>query len=283
MPDDNQQQQQQTDTGNQQQQQQQPAFSTMAEGPVRDMMTAKAYDSYDKVATAYYNLARLHSGAGDIVELPGENATPEQLKAFYQKVNNAPTDPNAYEIKIADGIEVNQEFLAAAKGWFVEAGIRPDQAQLLADRNNEFVVKALGKVAEAQKAANDTAVAQLKQKYDSQGKGAWDQAVANGQKAVKALGLTGEQLARLDAANGVAANLELLVILGERLGEARNLDGEGNNGFGSPEQARVEIARLQNDKAFQDSLLDVRDPMHAVNSRKWSDLQKVAYGKSGQK
>jgi hypothetical protein len=152
---------------------------------------------------------------------------------------------------------------------------------MLADKNVEYAAQRMEREAAEAKAKNDLAVAQLKQKYDAQGAGQYDQMIANGAKAAKALGLSTDLLNRLDAANGVAANLELLAVLGERMGvEAPFRDGAPSlSPFANPESARVELARLSGDKAFVDSLLNPKDPMHAVNTRKHADLQKVAYAK----
>jgi hypothetical protein len=69
-------------------------------------------------------------------------------------------------------------------------------------------------------------------------------------------------------------------MLGQKMGvEAPFHDGGASNPLVSPEAARVELARLESDKAFADSLLDIRHPMHLTNTQRHSSLQKVAYGK----
>jgi hypothetical protein len=251
----------------------------VAEGPTRDLMVAKGYKQPSDLANAYYNLNRIHAGSGDVIEKPKADATPEQLNDWYRTVNGISPDTK-YDLKFQDGLQVDQTYVETAKGWFKEAGLRPDQAQLLADKNNEWVQQTAAKIANDAKAKNETDVASLKMKYNAQGAGQYDQLIANGAKAAKALGLSPEMLGRLDAANGVAANLELLAVLGERMGvEAPFRDGSPSDIFSTPESARVELAKMSGDKAFVDSLMNPKDPMHAVNTRKHSDLQRIAYAK----
>lgn len=259
---------------------QQPWYSSLPEGPVRDLMAAKNYAAPANVAEAYYNLNRLHAGSDDVFARPKADATPEQMREFYNTVNGVSGDTK-YDLKFDAGVTVDEGYLTAAKDWFKEAGLRPEQAQLLADKNNGFIKAMQDKAANDAKVANETAIGQLRQKYDAQGKGAYDQVIANGQKAARMLGLSGDMLDRLDAANGVAANIELLAVLGERFGgEAPFREGgAAGSPFSSPEAARVELERLSSDKAFQDSLLDPKHLMHGTNSRKHSDLMKLAYAK----
>jgi hypothetical protein len=69
-------------------------------------------------------------------------------------------------------------------------------------------------------------------------------------------------------------------MLGQKMGvEAPFHDGGLSSPLVSPESARVELARLATDKSFVDSLLDTRNPLHQVNTRKHAELQKVAYAK----
>jgi hypothetical protein len=253
--------------------------NSIPEGPARDLVVAKGYKGPADVASAYYNLTRIHTGSGDVIERPKADAKPEDMANWYRTVNGVSADTK-YDLKFADGLQVDQTYVEQAKGWFKDAGLRPDQAQLLADKNNEWVQNAAAKIASDAKAKNDADVAALKTKYNAQGAGAYDQLIANGSKAAKALGLSAEFLGRLDAANGVAANLELLAVLGERMGqEAPFRDGHNSDSFATPESARVELAKLKADSAFVTSLLDPKNPMHAVNTRRHADLQKVAYGK----
>ncbi|UDL89839.1 hypothetical protein LGH82_33210 [Mesorhizobium sp. PAMC28654] len=254
--------------------------SGIPEGVARDHVVSKGYKTPGDLAAANYNLMRIHSGSGDVIEKLKADASPQQQSGWYKTVNGIGADTK-YDLKFADGLQVDQTYVETAKNWFKDAGLRPDQAQLLADKNNEWVQQAGAKMAEEAKAKNELGIAQLKSKYEAQGAGQYDQLIASGAKAAKALGLSAEMLGRLDAANGVAANLELLAVLGERMGvEAPFRDGAPSiSPFSNPEGARVELAKMSGDKAFVDSLMNPKDPMHAVNTRKHSDLQRIAYAK----
>ncbi|MDP2619903.1 MAG: hypothetical protein Q8P46_06955 [Hyphomicrobiales bacterium] len=250
---------------------------------VRDLMAAKAFDDPKKVGEAYYHLNRLHSGSDDYVVKPAADADPKQLAEFYNKVNGVPADAKGYDLKFGEDVKVDEGFLGTAKGWFHAHGLRPDQAQGLANDWNKFVTEAGGKAVQEKQAEADTQVAQLRQKYDAQGKGAFDQFVANGQKAVAGLELPKDMLDRLDASHGVASTLELLAAIGSRIGGEAPFRGDDRGGgfdaVSTPEMARVELAKLQGEKGFQDSLLDIHDSMHAVNTARYRKLQEVAYGK----
>lgn len=259
----------------------QPWFSSLPEGPVRDLMTTKAYDTPAKLADAYYNLNRLHAGSDQVIALPGEKATPEERAAFFNKVNGVPADVKGYDsIKVDPAIKVDEKFFNTAKGWFHETGVRVDQAEKLIEKWNGYIGEAVKQSESEKLAANQTAIAQIKAKYEAQGKGAYDQFLLNGQKAVQAFGLPEDLLNRLDAAHGVPATMELLAAIGAKIGgEGRFIAGEGGGSVNTPEAARVEIASLSADKAFQDSLLDAKHPLHAANTTKWRELQVKAYGK----
>jgi hypothetical protein len=255
-------------------------YEAIPEGPARDHVIAKGYKDPSALAVANYNLTRIHTGSADVIERPAADATPDQVRAFYDRANGVSADTK-YDLKFGEGVQVDPALVDSAKGWFKDAGVRPDQAQTLAEKWNTFVSEATAKQANDAKAANDAQIAQLRQKYAGQGPTAFDQLVANGQKAAQTLGLSAEFLDRLDAANGVAVNMELLSMLGAGMGvEAPFRDGApGAGGVNSPEAARVELAKLAGDKAFADSLMDPRNSMHHVNMTKHQDLMKLAYGK----
>lgn len=279
------------DTGGQQQTQTQQTqtagqsdsaawIASIPEGPARDHVVAKGYKDAAALAQANYNLMRIHTGSADVIERPKADATPEQLADWYKSVNGVTTDTK-YDLKFPDGTPVDQTFVETAKNWFKDAGLRPEQAQLLADKQVAYATDIIAKQQAEATANREKEIAQLQQKYAATGdKTAFDAVVANGQKAAQALGLTKEFLDRLDAANGPAVNIELLAMLGQKMGvEAPFHDGGASNPLVSPEAARVELARLSSDKAFVDSLLDTRNPLYQVNTRKHAELQKVAYGK----
>lgn len=272
-------------TGGEQQQQQTGAtaadwITAIPEGPARDHVIAKGYKDPAALANANYNLMRIHTGSADVIERPKADATPEQMAEFYRTVNGIGTDTK-YDLKFAEGALTDQTFVETAKSWFKDAGLRPDQAQLLADRQLAYATDIKTKqVAEVQ-AKRETEIAQLRQKYGKDGdKTAFDAVVANGQKAAQALGLTKDFLDRLDAANGPAVNIELLAMIGSKIGQEADFhDGGASNPLVSPEAARVELAKMDADKAIVDSLMNPRDPMHLVNMQRRAALQKVGYGK----
>jgi hypothetical protein len=86
------------------------------------------------------------------LKVPGKDATPEEWQAFYKQIG-APDSAEAYELPTPEGDD--GQFAKTAAEWFKDAGVLPQQAQILATKYNEF--------AAAQQAAQAAAAEQAQQ------------------------------------------------------------------------------------------------------------------------
>jgi hypothetical protein len=83
------------------------------------------------------------------LKVPGKEATPEEWQAFYKQIG-APESAEAYELPTPEGDD--GQFAKTAAEWFKDAGVLPQQAQLLATKWNEFTAAQAAAAEQAQQA-----------------------------------------------------------------------------------------------------------------------------------
>ena len=88
----------------------------------------KGWKEPSDLLMSYRNLEKFAGGAKNLLELPPENATPEQLDAFYSKLGR-PADPNEYGLKAPDGGD--PAMVEWFKGTAHKLGLSAKQAQSL--------------------------------------------------------------------------------------------------------------------------------------------------------
>lgn len=207
----------------------------------------KGWDNPIKAIESYRNLEKFAGGSKNLLELPGPDATPDQLNAFYGKLGR-PNDPTEYGIKAPEGGDPE------LTDWFAKtahsAGLNAKQAQTLFNQWNEM---AGGKVQamEAQQRENSEKEIQALKREWGQG---YEKQIDMGRRAVAALGFKQEQLSAYEAKLGTAEMLKLFSVLGSKMGEDTFDGGErsgSSGGFGTtPAQAQQQIADLKSDKEF---------------------------------
>lgn len=243
-------------------------YDDIAEEPVRELMKTKGYKSPAEAAMAYHNLNKLVSGTNggaDVVAVyPGENATTEQLDAFYKKLGR-PDAPEGYAIKTPEGVTADEGMVSFAQKTFHAAGLSPKQADVVAEAWNNYVAERAQKDA-AQFAADNAA--ELDQ-YKANFKGNFDEAVAAGKRVVEALGLEQDVLTKLEGAVGAKAMLEVFSKIGLKSSEGGFTAGAGGSGSGggsvdamTPQAATAEVNRLTGDAEFMKKYGDRNHPEH---------------------
>lgn len=239
-----------------------PWYAAIPEEKARAHIEAKVYKNPGELALANYSLTQLQRGDPTVVGLPGKDASSEDMKAFYRKIG-APDTPEGYEFSFAEGVQVDDKFTTFGRNAFHEAGLRPDQAQIIADKWNEFAAQLNGDKAKADAEANDAALTALEQKWG----GSYEENVAAGKRVVNALGLSNEMLDRLGGKMGDADVVELMAMIGKKAGEGDFLSSQQTadpttpEGM-TPEDAQKAITRLQGDKDFQAKYTDRKHPEH---------------------
>ena len=240
-----------------------PWYESIPEPEARAHVQAKAYANPAELALANYNLTKLQRGADDVVALPGADASPEAIKAFQRKLG-VPDTPDGYNdtLKFDNGVQVDQKFLDWGKQTFHKHGLTPAQAKGIADECTGIIAQHNAAVLEADKTANDQALAELTTRWGTE----LEQNRAAGQRAVSSLGLSNELIERVEANIGSAAIVELLAAIGRKSDEGGFLGGQGGDPNDpsnmSKEQAKAKIAELSGDAEFQKKYTDRNHPSH---------------------
>lgn len=240
----------------------QPWHSVIPEEAARAHIEAKGYKNPAELALANFNLTKLQRGDPTVIGLPGSDATPEQMGEFYSKLGR-PDAPEGYEFTFAEGVKADETMIAFARGAFHEAGLTPAQAQLVADKWNEFAAQQSEGLQTQITEANDAELAALQTKWGAD----LEKNKAAGQRAMQALGIDAELVTKVEQQIGSAAIVELLATIGRKSDEggftASPQGGDPNN----PEtmtsaQATAKITELQSDAEFQKKYTDAKHPGH---------------------
>jgi hypothetical protein len=277
--------QQQQQPGQQQQQpgqqQQQPAggdWVATLDADSRAFVGVKGWKTPTDVISSYANLEKT-VGADKIV-LPGKDAKPEQWDGVYKALGR-PDKPDGYELKKPEGFDGYSDDLAKAyRDTAHKAGLSASQAATLHDW-----------WAGAAMEANKREVAEREadaKKMDGELRTAWGAAydgnVEAGKRGVqhfaKVAGLTADQAAgALDAFEkriGGAALMRMFAAIGKGIGED-TLHGSGLGGTMTPEQAKLEITKIEKTEASSKILTDKTHPEHAALVERRAALYKLAY------
>jgi len=242
----------------------------LAPGAARDLVVTKGYGNPDEIANAYYNANKILGGATDVLTIPGEKATPEQITAFRTKLG-VPTDAAGYEFDLTKIKNVNEPMVEFGRKMFHEIGVPAKQAQRALDMWEDFVGEQNRSMDATAETKNIAEVDAVKAKL---GAGA-EEFLANGKRAVAAMGLSDEALGRMESAAGAGAIVELLGIMGKGLREGAFLPGAGaqqDETLNSPEAAQAEIAKLQGSKEFQEKYNNANHPEHAAALKRMEQL-----------
>lgn len=210
----------------------------------------KGWKEPSDLLMSYRNLEKFAGGAKNLLELPPENATPEQLDAFYSKLGR-PASPDEYGIRPPEGAD--PELTNWFKGTAHKLGLSAKQAEQLFTEWNGMSSAMQEKLQAQQAQESENAIKSLKQEWGQ----AFDQNIGAGRRAVAALGLDAGKLAAYEEKLGTAEMLKLFATLGSKMGEDTFAGERGEGGFGtSPAQARQQIADLKLDKQFMDKYLN---------------------------
>jgi len=230
-------------------------FTGIADESARTWVQAKGFKDPAALAESAYNLEKLigHDRAGRTLVLPKDDATPEEIKAFHQKLG-VPDTPEGYKLPVPDGAD--PAFSQQAAQWMHKAGIPPKQAEALAQQWNEFAVATEAQAREEQTRVAAREFGELTTEWGPQADAKIELAKRAAAQFIPAANAEERQamLTKLEGAIGTKAMMTLFANIGAGLGEARVVDGSnggGGNGFGmSQQQAAAKIESLKQDKAW---------------------------------
>lgn len=210
----------------------------------------KGWKEPTDLLNSYRNLERFAGGAKDLLELPGPDADPAALEAFYNRLGR-PEDPEKY------GLEVPQGGDPELVNWFKSVahknGLTTKQAQTLFTEWNGMAGSLQEKLQAQQQQESAQAINSLKSEWGQQ----FDSMIGMGKRAVAALGYDAGRLSAIEDKLGTAEMLKLFATIGSKMGEDQFVEGgRDSSGFGvTPESARQQIGELKMDKEFMGQYL----------------------------
>lgn len=261
-----------------------PWYSYLPDGPTKELYTAKNYKNPIVAADSHYSANKMVSG-GNIVELPGDGATPEQIEAFQRKLGRPETVDGYKDVKWGDNAD--EKFVGLGKNVAFKLGLSPKQAETLAAEWNTFATAQAAEWERVSTEKNAADIAALKTQFGAE----YDAMLAGGSRALKALTavkgqdgkpiMTTEDMNVIEASVGAAPLVKLLAVLGSLTKEMKLPEGGGAGAPADPSgmggaQARQEIDRLMADPTFTAAYYDKNSPAHRDNVERLRKLHEAA-------
>lgn len=232
----------------------------MQNAEARTWAEAKGFKDPLAAVESAYNLEKLlgFDRAGRTVVMPGENATPEELKAFHAKIG-VPDSPEGYGLKAPEGAD--GEFLTEASKWMHQAGVPAGAAQKLAEQWNGYVAQQQQQAEQqfaqmgqsefqAWQAEQGAALAQnLELSRRATAQFLPEKLNVGGQEIDR-----GEALNRIERAIGTGNMMRLFAGIGAGLSEHKVLQGDGG-GVMTPAQAAQRMNELKSNREWSAAYL----------------------------
>jgi hypothetical protein len=215
----------------------------------RDWVKSKGFKSLDDLASSYREAEKAIRNGGRL-EVPGDDATPEQLAAFHKAIG-VPEKPDAYEVAAIEGHELDDGLIGAMRPIAHAAGVPAKAWKQLTDGLMQYQLNQLQEDATRQDA-------EWKELTDSWGTAKAEKTVEY-QRGVEAAGVKREEVAQLQKIMGSKRVGELFQRIGAGIAED-SLIGGGKGKFGvTGAEAQAEIDRLIKDEEFGKQL-QAKDP-----------------------
>lgn len=223
-------------------------FDSFADNDLKGWVSNKGFKDPAVAMDSYRNLEKLMGAdkAGRTVVLPSKWDDPNEAGAFYDKLGR-PKTPDLY--KLPDGADA--DFGKWAQSTFHEAGLTDRQAALVMEKWGGLVQGKTAATAEAKAAA----LAADRETLGKEWGAAHDAKVATAKAAAKTFGFDAPTIDKLEDALGYAGLMKFMAGLGEKIGEAPAVNGDGSSGGpATPAGARSEIKTLSADAGFRAKL-----------------------------
>lgn len=233
-----------------------PWYTGIANPEARTWAEAKGFKDPLSAVESAYNLEKLlgFDRAGRTIVVPGEHATPEELKAFHAKIG-VPDSPDGYGLKLPDG-ETDDGFMKQAAQWMHQAAVPAGAAQKLAEQWNSYMTQAKQQ-ADQQFAATSASDMQA---WQAEQGAALTQNLELARRATaqflpEKLSVGGDEIDRGEALNrieraiGTANMMKLFAGIGSGLSEHKVLQGDGG-GVMTPAQAQQRMTELKSNKEW---------------------------------
>lgn len=216
---------------------------------------------------------------GNAVRLPGENATPQEIATFYEKLGR-PSAHTEYtppaDVKLSDGISIPDPLLDGAKKTFYDAGLSKSQAEKVLGWYYGHLNSAQTEQATQTQTRISEGMNSLKQEWGDQTPQKIDTA-----KAVVKKFATPEFNTWLDS-SGMGSDpqfIKMLANVGGAILEDRATAGGGMREFMTDSaSALAQINDLKADPTFTSRLMSSTALGHKEALAQWNALHKAAYG-----
>lgn len=225
-------------------------FSGIQNQDVRTWVEAKGFKDPLAVAESAYNLEKLmgFDKAGRTIVMPDENATPEQIAAFRQKMG-VPESVDGYKLPVPEGTP--DGFAKTAAEWFHEAGVPAGAAEKVASKWNEYQAAEMQRQEQEFSARSEQEFGNLKSEWGK----AYDQNLELARRAAQqflpAKDATERQqmLSAIERVTGTEKMLKFFANIGTGLGEHK-MHTDGGGGAMTPAQASQRIAELKSNQEW---------------------------------
>ena len=252
-------------------------YSTLSKD-VQDVLNTKGWKSLpanealETVANSYVNLERLFGAdkAGNTVQVPKADATPEERRMFYSKLG-VPEEAAGYELKVPEEL-AEMPLFAKASDWFHQVGVPKDLANALVEKV----------IADEQAMAKQYEQKSQQEWQDLQGewRDKFDDQVELARRASKMVGWDQNTLASIERTIGTKALMQAMARVGSNLLEAEApAPGTGAGTFRvTPQMAADKIEGMFKDSEFMSRYLS---PNPAVREKAVGEMETLMKIKGG--
>lgn len=235
--------------------------------------STKGWKDPGQLAESYRNLEKLAGVPQDrLMKLPEKfyddaGKLTAEGRAIYERLGT-PKDAKDYDLKVPE-TGGDPKLMEHFKTVFHDAGVPKNVAEKIVGSWNEYQ----GKAVEATKAQAVEAFKQSEIKLKSDWGMAFDQNVNIAKEAVRALGVSAEQINAISSQLGHDATMKLFHKFGSAVGESTFVTGRPTGTMLEPASAKARISALKSDKAFAARLMS----KDASATSEWESLHQQAY------
>lgn len=250
-----------------------PAQNTWYDGAsdeIKGLVQNKKWDSPVKALEAYHQLEKFVGAPPEqIVKLPKDLSDPSALEPIYNKLGR-PESPDKYEIKLPDGVQVDENRLKQGRELAHKLGLNPKQFQELVAMDAQYYQQTMESTVKEQQEKATLEAESLKKEWGN----AYDERRELARRALRSnlpQGADGDAiLESLEKSAGLANTLKLLANIGSKIGEDKAPNAGAERQFGySPEQAKYDKQQLM------DELKGDKARLQAYNEGKGADYTKM--------
>ena len=215
----------------------------------RDWVKSKGFKDPDAMVSSYRELEGKFL-SGDKIVLPKEGDGAEVVEAFHKAIGR-PDAADGYDLKLGEGEEVNEDLAKVMREAAFKAGVPASMFAAMAEPFNAYMRDVLQNHEAAQVQQREAGVAEYRTEVGDK----FNTHIAAGNKAMRLLELSGEDIAGIEQGLGTKKTLALFAKLGMGMGEDILLDAGGRPKFSmSKEEAQAELDRVGKEPGYLDKL-----------------------------